>query len=233
MKPVPQIDVRAWPAPTLLTMPPRGSVLCFAPHPDDEVIGPGGTLALHAAAGDPVRVIVATDGAAGDPQGFFPAEELRAIRRRESLVALARLGVPAPVHWGLPDAHEITANDVAHVAAHVANEIGTSAPDTIYVPWPGEHNADHRGLCAAVLSGCRSAGSRARILGYEVWSPLEPSVLIDITAVADRKRAAINCYESQLRYVDYAHVILGLNAYRSLHAGRGRGFVEAFLELAP
>ena len=47
------------PEPEWLRDVPRGRVLAFAPHPDDEVAGPGGCLALHARAGDPVRVVVA------------------------------------------------------------------------------------------------------------------------------------------------------------------------------
>ena len=45
------------PRPDLWREVPHGRVLVFAPHPDDEVAGPGGTLARHVAAGDPVRVV--------------------------------------------------------------------------------------------------------------------------------------------------------------------------------
>ena len=45
-------------------------VLVFAPHADDEVFGCGGTLAFHTERGDPVRVVILTDGAGGDPAGL-------------------------------------------------------------------------------------------------------------------------------------------------------------------
>ncbi|MFN9705442.1 MAG: PIG-L deacetylase family protein, partial [Planctomycetota bacterium] len=50
------------PLPVLWRRVPAGRVLAFAPHPDDEVAGPGGVLAMHADQGDAVRVVVATVG---------------------------------------------------------------------------------------------------------------------------------------------------------------------------
>ena len=64
--------------------------------------------------------------------------------------------------------------------------------------------------------------------GYEVWNAMVPDVILDITEVADTKRKALKCYESQLRYTDYEHVIFGLHAYRSLVHDKGRGFCEAY-----
>ncbi|MFK7743149.1 MAG: PIG-L deacetylase family protein, partial [Planctomycetota bacterium] len=57
--------------PVLWRKPPHGRVLVFAPHPDDEVAGPGGILALHQQNGDAVRVVVTTDGTNGDPDGLL------------------------------------------------------------------------------------------------------------------------------------------------------------------
>ena len=59
--------------PTLLAAPPRGSVLVLAPHADDESLGCGGAIVLHHRQGDRVKVVFATDGAAGDPLGHVVA----------------------------------------------------------------------------------------------------------------------------------------------------------------
>ncbi len=216
------------PAPRLLHSPPRGRVLCFAPHPDDEVIGPGGALALHVAQGDRVRVVIATDGAAGDPDARFPADGYRERRRGESRAGLAVLGVTEVAFWGYPDACVVTAADLDGIAARAAEELDSVEPDLVYLPWGGEHNGDHRALHGGVARALASRAFRGMALGYEVWSPLEPDLVLDIERVVDLKRRAIGCYVSQLHYVDYAHVILGLNAYRSLHGGHGRGHAESF-----
>ncbi|MFO1051001.1 MAG: PIG-L deacetylase family protein [Planctomycetota bacterium] len=224
-------DLAARPAPRHLTAPPRGRVLCFAPHPDDEVIGPGGTLAAHVAQGDAVHVVIATDGVAGDPDGAFPREGYAARRRAESVAALRELGVRAPTFWGYPDACVITEADVEGIAARALDELRAHAPEVVYLPWDGEHNSDHRAVAAGVQRALARCTFRGHALAYEVWSPLEPDVVVDIDDVLARKRRAIACYATQLHYVDYAHVILGLNAYRSLHCGRGRGHAEAFRDV--
>ena len=224
-------DFAARPAPRMLNAPLGGRVLCFAPHPDDEVIGPGGALAMHVGQLDPVRVVIATDGGSGDPDRMFPAGGFVKRRRHESKLGLAELGVRDLEFWGYPDACELTDADVEGIAARVRAELDGFRPDVVYLPWDGEHNADHRALCAGVLRAMRVVEWQGTALGYEVWSPLEPDVVLDIEAVVEKKRRAIACYASQLRYIDYVHVILGLNAYRSLHCGRGRGHAEAFREL--
>src|SRR5262245_56829881 len=86
--------------PTPLAAPARARVLCFAPHPDDEAVGPGGTLCLHARQRDPVRVVIATDGVAGDPERRFPELGYAERRRAESRAGMARLGVHDLVFWG-------------------------------------------------------------------------------------------------------------------------------------
>jgi LmbE family N-acetylglucosaminyl deacetylase len=62
---------------------------------------------------------------------------------------------------------------------------------------------------------------------YEIWATVQPTHVIDITAVWDVKRKAVEQYQSQLRYNDYLHMVGGLNAYRSIYLPSAR-HVEAF-----
>ncbi|MCX7176987.1 MAG: PIG-L family deacetylase, partial [Proteobacteria bacterium] len=73
-------------------------VLVFAPHPDDEVFGCGGTLCLLAAAGADISVVIVSDGALGGN-----AADLVGRRESESLAAAEVLGYPPPTFWRLPD----------------------------------------------------------------------------------------------------------------------------------
>ena len=68
-------------------------VLVFSPHPDDETVGCGGSLALHVRAGDPVKVIFLTNGARGDFSGKTNREEYIALRRKEAMKASQILGI--------------------------------------------------------------------------------------------------------------------------------------------
>ncbi|MDA0374990.1 MAG: PIG-L family deacetylase [Planctomycetota bacterium] len=212
--------------------PVPGPVLCFAPHPDDEVIGPGGVLARHVLQGDAVRVVLATDGTAGDPdRRFGTVDELRAHRREESRAGLAELGVIDVVFWGYPDGCVVTADDVEGIARRAAEDLSAFRPRTVYLPWSGEGHSDHRALHAGVCAALDRLDFDGEALGYEVWTAMDPDVVIDTTAAEGRKRNAIRRYATQLAYVDYEHVIFGLNAYRSLAFQAGRGFAEAFERL--
>ncbi len=209
-------------------LPDAGRVLCFAPHPDDEVIGPGGALCLHRGQGDPVRVVVATDGSAGDPDRHYGEEAYTEMRREESRQGLAVLGVEDVVFWGQPDSCVLSDSDLEMATQMAAKEIEAFQPGVVYLPWEQEGNSDHAALHSAVaeaLERCKFAGAA---YGYEVWNAMVPDIILDITAVADTKRKALRCYQSQLRYTDYEHVIFGLNAYRSLVHVDGKGFCEAY-----
>ena len=84
-------------------------VLVLAAHPDDEVLGMGGTIAVHTEHGDEVRVVVVTDGSSTQ----YPGDaEIRAQKEEEALRAAAELGVTDYVHLDLPD---MRLDTLAHV----------------------------------------------------------------------------------------------------------------------
>ncbi len=85
-----------------------GRTLVLAPHPDDESLGCGGTLALLRRAGFTVHVVFITDGTQSHPHSpSYPAERLRDLREAEALEALRELGVSATdtTFLRLPDRH--------------------------------------------------------------------------------------------------------------------------------
>lgn len=204
-------------------------VLCFAPHPDDEVLGAGGTLRLHVLSGSPVQVVLATDGASGDPDGRFAGESLAARRRDESRRGTGRLGLPEPEFWGYPDGHVVVEADKLGLIDRVTQTLQALEPTVVYLPWSGDNHSDHLVLHEVVVRGMAAVGFQGEARGYEVWAPIErPDLVIDITAVKDEKDAALACYESQFAYGDLAHQVFGINAYRSLLLERSGGFGEAF-----
>jgi LmbE family N-acetylglucosaminyl deacetylase len=74
-----------------------------------------------------------------------------------------------------------------------------------------------------------SRGAAVAIL-FEVWTPLIPNMLVDVTDVMPRKIEAIRAYGSQVELVDYARAVEGLSSYRAAMAGRN-GYLEAFLSI--
>ncbi len=214
------------PLPEIWRDVPPGPVLVVAPHADDEVCGCGGALALHGRRGDPVHLEILTSGETGDPEGRF--RPIREVREAEAKRAAAVLGIGEVRFWGLPDNFEITRGDVEAAAERIearAREIGAAV---LYHPWEGEAHGDHHGAALACGKALERLGPGILGLGYEVWSPLPASVILDITPVLEVKRMALEAYVSQLFYTDYLHHILGLNAHRGVFLeGRAR-WGEAF-----
>ena len=223
-------DARA-PLPRALTHPEPGPALLFAPHSDDDIIGPGGTAALHVAQGDPVHVVVVYDGIAGDPEGRYDPAELFAQRQAEARAGGAHLGLSSYEFWGYPEGHEPGPNEFAAAVARVAECVAARAPRTVYAPWVGEHHLDHHVLGRVVRAALHASAFAGEAWGYEVWTPLVPTHIVDITALYERKVAALEEHRSQLEYTDHVHKALGMQAQRSLYLPPGALWGEAFAPL--
>jgi len=216
------------PEPALWREVPRGRVLAFAPHPDDEVAGPGGTLARHALQGDPVRVVVSTDGTNGDPDGRHEPADYAALRRAESRAGLQELGLDDALYWGFPDGFELSESDLRQGVEMATAALQEFRPDLVYLPWEQDGHPDHHALHVVVTRALDALGLDVPALGYEVWNAMIPDVIVDVTATAERKRRALQAHKSQLAYVKIDATLLGLAAYRSQVHLRGEGYGEAF-----
>lgn len=199
-------------APFVPGFPPGARWLVLAPHPDDEVLGPGATIALAARAGLQVTVTVLTDGAA---QGEA------AVRAAEARSAAAILGVVDLQLWGLAD--RSLRPDDPRLGRRLRRLLVESGADTVLLPSPVELHPDHRALALAVqraircttLGGLRQRGPR-HVACYEVSAALLPNLLVAADEGWEEKRAAAGCYASQLAVRPYLDVAEGLGAFRAL-----------------
>lgn len=214
--------------PVLWREPPKGRVMVFAPHPDDEAAGPGGTLARHAQQGDTVRVVVTTDGTNGDPDKRYEAGEYAELRRAESRAGLRELGLDDVDYWGFPDGFELSESDLALGVEKATDALRAFEPDVVYLPWERDGHPDHHALHVVVTRALDQLGGKTLALGYEVWNAMIPEVIVDITATAEQKRRALQAHRSQTGYVQIDATLLGLAAYRSQVHLKGKGFGEAF-----
>ena len=199
-----EADWRAW---ARLGRLPRADlsgwarVLVLAAHPDDEVLGVGGTMAQLAAAGTRLRLVSVTDGEASHPGHPDPAA-LAARRAAETAGALEVLGAQAAevIRLGFPDTGVAARED--DLAAQV-RELAADC-DAVLAPWDLDVHADHE----AVGRAARHASPLT--FWYPVWTwhwarpgdsrvPWERAVSVSLRpSVAIRKRAAIRCFASQL-----------------------------------
>jgi LmbE family N-acetylglucosaminyl deacetylase/glycosyltransferase involved in cell wall biosynthesis len=209
-------------------------ILVLAAHPDDESFGAGGVLAANAGKAEAIRVWIATDGTGQEGVAPDSSADYAGRRREEAGRAAQILGLDPPRFGGFPDRSlEEKSEDVRRA---LATELDDFRPDLVLCPSPVEVHPDHRAL-ARVLYGLVAASRPEdpdhdrfrflRIAFYELSHPLLPNALVDISAVADRKDAALAAFPSQQAVRDYAGAIQGLNAYRRLTLP-GRGPAEAF-----
>lgn len=190
------------PALDLALAPDR--VVVVAPHPDDEVLGVGGLLALLAAAGTQVHLIAVTDGEASNPGGSVAPQELAVRRVEETRVALAALGVPARVErLALPD------GGAAGLEQPVLEALEPARGSWLLGPWEHDGHPDHDAVGRACRRAATSGG--ARLLAYPVWawhwaSPGDPrlpwsrALRVDLPAAVRRaKRRAVDAFQTQVR----------------------------------
>jgi LmbE family N-acetylglucosaminyl deacetylase len=144
-----------------------------AAHPDDDVIGCGGTMAMTAARGDLVRVTYLTDGSRSHPGSRrFPPTEIAKIRALEACAALVELGVQAaPEFYALPDSAlgEIGIDRTRETIERLAAAMRAFAPDVVVAPWRRDPHPDHMAAADLAARAFGEAAIDATFAGYDVW----------------------------------------------------------------
>jgi LmbE family N-acetylglucosaminyl deacetylase len=212
-------------------------VLVLAPHMDDETIGCGGTLALHAQRGAQITVMFLTDGRNGSSEVSVMYGEERERRQRELIelrttearAALQRLGANRMVCL---DAEDGALDKCAWAAEKLRDVLVKLQPEIVYVPFYLEEHPDHRAASRVLLDAVAGTSLQFQCMGYEVWTPLFPNCLVRIDATVEVKKQALQEYRSQLEQCDYLHASIGLNAHRSAGLMNPQntqgGYAEAF-----
>lgn len=213
-----------FPYPERVDVPPGSRIVVLAPHPDDDVLGCGGTLAKHVAMGASVSVIYLTDGRKGDPT-FASEDELVLERQREALAAAAVLGIRQIDFLGARD-QELRAS--AETVASLRNALLRRVPDLVYVPFFLDNHVDHFETNRVFIHAVREYTGALMVAAYETWTPLIPNVVVDITDTIGLKERALECHRTQLKVIDQRSAFRGLNAYRAAFA-HVKGFAESFM----
>jgi LmbE family N-acetylglucosaminyl deacetylase len=189
--------------------------LCvISPHPDDDVLGCGGTLALAWAGGAALRILYVTDGAASHPGSLdYPPERLRDVREDEAKGALKILGVPeTQLHFlRQPDGRLARAGAAAsELASCIAAHVREFAPTMVFSPWIRDGHGDHVAASLAVRRALAQTRSAAALYEYPVWldelgttgdaphAREAELVSVDVRAFRALKARAIRAHRSQL-----------------------------------
>jgi len=191
------------------------SVLVIAAHPDDEVLGCGGTVALHARAGDEVTAVIACEGESlrYGPGGVGQSEHSRR--------AAEMLGLKESRRLGFPD-QRLDTLTLLDLIAPLERAVREVRPAVVYCQFGGDANRDHELLFRAALVATRPLEPFLEaVYAFDTASSTEwgyprsfvPDTWVDISTTLEQKLCAMACYESEVR--PYPHP-------RSLEALRHR-----------
>jgi LmbE family N-acetylglucosaminyl deacetylase len=217
-------------------------ILVVGAHPDDEVLGVGGTIARHVEMGDRVSVLLLTDGVRARHDVTEPQKQ--AARK-----ACSALGVEDVCFADLPD-QGLDNLPLLEVIAPISRAVKELRPEVVYTHHRGDANQDHRAAFAATVVAVRpSEGNPVqRLLCYEVassteWGPpfvewaFTPNVFVDISSTLGAKLAALEAYrdtfQSEIRpfphprspeavccYAQQRGISVGLHAAEAFVLGR-------------
>lgn len=215
-------------------------ILVVAAHPDDEILGMGGTIARHSTNGDIVHILFLGNGV--DSRG--PNTTQPRQRAQAALAACKHLGAVINCFFDFPD-NAFDSVPLLSIVKAVETVKSAIAPDIVYTHHGGDLNIDHRITCQAVMTAFRPQPGEPcqEILAFEInsateWShasigtPFIPDTYVDVSAFHEQILLAYNCYEEEQRPDPHPRSPHALEISMA-HRGRqvGLDLAEAFMTL--
>lgn len=211
-------------------------VMVIAAHPDDEVLGCGGTIAKHVDNGEIVYILIVSEGETSrqEKRDTLKAKNKLDCLKDSAVSASRKLGVKNIRLLNFPD-NRLDSIDRLDLIKEIEREIYKISPYLIYVHHSGDLNIDHRRIHEAVITACRPQPGNCvkKLLSYEVASStewqvngsgaaFEPNLFVDISGQLERKLEALKIYKSEMR--DWPHsrslkAVEHLNRWRGAQAG--------------
>jgi len=219
------------------------SILVVAAHPDDEVLGCGGTLARMAQEGREVNVLLLADGESSRGSVHSPLAPGRVAARQQSAQqAAAILGCASVKVLAMPD-NRMDCLDMLDVVQQIEESLQRHTPSMVLTHNAGDANIDHRVVHDAVIAACRPQPGHSvkKLMFFEVpssteWGPagsahvFSPKVFVDVTTTLATKLKALEAYAEELRAFPHPR---SLRAVESLARWRGASVgvmaAEAFM----
>lgn len=202
------------------------SVAVIAAHPDDEVLGCGGTLARMANEGRAVHILLLADGETSRPPGMDESLGSAKLAARQTAAekACKVLGASSLETLALPD-NRLDSLVLLDVVKQVEKFIQRHNPSTVFTHHAGDVNIDHQVVHLAVVTACRPlpGNSVKELLFFEVpssteWRPASsaepfiPNWFVDISTTLAKKLQALEVYDSELRAFPHPRSLKAVNA---------------------
>jgi LmbE family N-acetylglucosaminyl deacetylase len=220
------------------------TILVVAAHPDDEILGVGGTVARHVAEGDKVYAMILGEGqtSRGEHREDISNSVVTELHNNTMESAKA-VGYSDIFFADFPD-NRFDEVDLLDIVKVVEKRIKELKPEVIYTHYSGDLNVDHQYTARAVLTATRPIGDYSvnEIYAFETLSSSEwnfdytaqpafsPNVFIDIAKYYPQKEQAMKCYVSELCQFPHPRSLEGMDTIsktRGMAAGMERA--EAFM----
>lgn len=207
------------------------SAVVISPHPDDDVIGMGGSMRLLADKGINVFSVYITDGSSE----IFKGRKIAAIRQKEAIDALGVVRAKA----GIFLKHKSGKLSVSRIVKDIIEVLDFFRPETVYVTSPFERHSTHLKVTEMTVKAVRQIKDYCpELWGYSVWSGvlgINKLKVVDISKVINIKKKAICMHKNQIKYKDYASGIIGRNRYEGIflntHAKKSFEYAETFVNM--
>jgi len=220
------------------------NVMVIAAHPDDEVLGCGGTIAKHVKNDDKVHVVILAEGLTSRDERRNREKFGQALSELEQSARKANkvLGVSSLELYDFPD-NRMDSLDLLDVVKVVENIIGKYQSEIVYTHHSGDVNIDHRRIHEAVITACRPVpGCPVKtLLFFEVPSSTEwqvpgsapyfmPNWFVDVSETLDVKLKALEEYASEMRNWPHSRSIIAIKHQANWRgANIGVEAAEAFM----
>lgn len=209
-------------------------VLVFAAHPDDELLGLGGTIRRLVNEGVEARAVILAEGitSRSDKRELANNDELKELQD-DARKAATIVGYSTIDFCGLPD-NRMDGCELLDIIKIVSKYVNKYKPDTIFTHHHGDLNIDHRITCEAVLTVCRPVNEYdvKRIYAFETPSSTEwnytydesfrPNVYFNVSNTLEAKIDGMACYKSESTRYPHprsAEALRSLGKYRGSNVG--------------
>lgn len=216
------------------------NILVVAAHPDDEILGAGGSMAKHSANGDTVHTVFMADGVSSRSNDSTSME----LHERNLAASNAAriIGSQKPRFIGLPD-NRMDSIDLLDVVKPLEAVIQDIQPRVIYTHHYGDLNVDHQITHKAVMTACRPqyVEQATTILCFEVLSStewqtpnsgnaFEANWFVDISETFNTKIEALDAYEVEMRAAPHSRSVSNVKNQAGLRGNQiFTEYAEAFV----
>jgi LmbE family N-acetylglucosaminyl deacetylase len=211
----------------MVDRPAGQKILMIGPHPDDNLLGPGGTALKYAKAGAELHWLCISDGRAcvADAAERQRMAELRAEEERE---CARQLGIPAPILFATPEDQLAVPATQTQVVKQLTGTLRQLQPDAVFVPYFLETHPLHRLCCHLVARALGEVGQTCQVYSWALASFPPPSVVVDISQEFVRKTELCQIYKTQLPLRDYIGELELLSRFQASYARTPSDHCEVF-----